>query len=50
VAAGGFIQGGGVGFITRQLGMACDKMTSAQVVLADGSIVTASAQVIFAGT
>lgn len=44
VAAGGFIQGGGVGFITRQLGMACDKMTSAQVVLADSSIVTASAQ------
>jgi len=43
VAAGGFIQGGGFGFLTRPFGMACDAMTSAQVVLADGSTVTASA-------
>ncbi|MGX6602137.1 FAD-dependent oxidoreductase [Micromonosporaceae bacterium Da 78-11] len=42
VAAGGFLQGGGFGFLTRPLGMACDAIASAQVVLADGSIVTAS--------
>jgi hypothetical protein len=42
VAAGGFIQGGGFGFLTRSLGMACDAVTSAEVVLADGRIVTAS--------
>ncbi|MDH6132648.1 FAD/FMN-containing dehydrogenase [Kitasatospora sp. MAA4] len=44
VAVGGFLQGGGFGFLTRPTGMACDAMTSAQMVLADGSIVTASAQ------
>lgn len=44
VAAGGFIQGGGFGFLTRPTGMACDALTSAQVVLADGTTVTASAQ------
>lgn len=42
VAAGGFIQGGGLGFLTRSLGMACDKLTSAEVVLANGRVVTAS--------
>ncbi|MFF3326626.1 FAD-binding oxidoreductase [Streptomyces sp. NPDC002889] len=42
VAAGGFLQGGGFGFLTRPLGMACDAVTSAEVVLADGRIVTAS--------
>jgi FAD/FMN-containing dehydrogenase len=42
VAAGGFLQGGGYGFLTRPLGMACDAIVSAEVVLADGSIVTAS--------
>jgi FAD/FMN-containing dehydrogenase len=44
VASGGFIQGGGLGFLTPPLGMACDNVTSAQVVLADGQLVTASAQ------
>ncbi|MFJ9840736.1 FAD-binding oxidoreductase [Kitasatospora sp. NPDC101155] len=43
VAAGGFLQGGGIGMLTRSLGIACDSITSAQVVLADGSQVTASA-------
>ncbi|RZU14527.1 FAD-binding oxidoreductase [Streptomyces sp. BK239] len=44
VCAGGFLQGGGFGFLTRPTGMACDAVTSAQVVLADGRVVTASAQ------
>ncbi|MEU8590491.1 FAD-dependent oxidoreductase [Streptomyces sp. NPDC048664] len=43
VSAGGFLQGGGFGFLTRPLGMACDALTSAEVVLADGRVVTASA-------
>jgi FAD/FMN-containing dehydrogenase len=38
----GFIQGGGLGFLTRPLGVACDAMRSAQIVLADGRVVTAS--------
>ncbi|MFE2286500.1 FAD-dependent oxidoreductase [Streptomyces sp. NPDC059443] len=42
VASGGFLQGGGFGFLTRPLGMACDAVTSAEVVLADGRVVTAS--------
>ncbi|MGW0800558.1 FAD-binding oxidoreductase [Streptomyces sp. NPDC002692] len=42
VSAGGFLQGGGFGFLTRPLGMACDAVTSAEVVLADGRVVTAS--------
>ena len=44
VCAGGFLQGGGFGFLTRPTGMACDAVTSAEVVLADGRVVTASAQ------
>ncbi|MFD5146893.1 FAD-binding oxidoreductase [Streptomyces sp. NPDC058401] len=43
VAAGGFLQGGGMGLFTRYIGMASDKVTAAKVVLADGRIVTASA-------
>ncbi|MBT2444515.1 FAD-binding oxidoreductase [Streptomyces sp. ISL-36] len=42
VAAGGFLQGGGYGFLTRPMGMACDAVTSAEVVLADGRVVVAS--------
>jgi FAD/FMN-containing dehydrogenase len=42
VAAGGYLQGGGVGLLTRSIGVASDKVTSAQVVLADGRVVTAS--------
>jgi FAD/FMN-containing dehydrogenase len=41
VAAGGFVMGGGLGFLTPSLGMACDQLTRAEVVLADGRVVTA---------
>jgi len=42
VAAGGFIQGGGLGYLTPSVGMACDSLIAAEVVLADGQVVTAS--------
>ena len=42
VAAGGFLQGGGMGLFTRSVGIASDNVTSTQVVLADGRVVTAS--------
>ncbi|WP_405682967.1 FAD-binding oxidoreductase [Streptomyces sp. NBC_00057] len=42
VGAGGFIQGGGLGWQTRLLGMASDTLECARVVLADGSVVMAS--------
>ena len=44
VGAGGFIQGGGIGHQTRKFGMACDRLVSADVVLADRRVVRASAQ------
>jgi FAD/FMN-containing dehydrogenase len=44
VAAGGFIQGGGFGYLSPSIGMACDSLVAAEVVLADGTIVTASSE------
>ncbi len=37
VAMAGFVQGGGLGLLTRKYGMACDHVLGADVVLADGS-------------
>ncbi|WP_020670833.1 FAD-dependent oxidoreductase [Amycolatopsis nigrescens] len=42
VCAGGFIQGGGIGFQTRKHGLAADRLVSASVVLANGRLVRAS--------
>ncbi|MFG2713536.1 FAD-dependent oxidoreductase [Streptomyces goshikiensis] len=42
VSPGGFITGGGTGWQYRKYGPASDRLVSAQVVLADGRIVTAS--------
>lgn len=42
VCVGGFVQGGGLGFTSTTFGMNCDNVLSMQVMLADGSIVTAS--------
>jgi FAD/FMN-containing dehydrogenase len=43
VAAGGYIQGGGFGPLSRKYGMACDRLVSADVVLTDGTVVRADA-------
>jgi FAD/FMN-containing dehydrogenase len=42
VGMGGLVTGGGIGFMARKYGLAIDNLLKAQVVLANGEIVTAS--------
>jgi FAD/FMN-containing dehydrogenase len=42
VASGGFTLGGGYGFLSRLLGLGCDQILRAQVVLANGQVVVAT--------
>ena len=43
VAAGGLATAGGLGFLGREYGLTIDRMRAAEIVLADGSVVRASA-------
>jgi FAD/FMN-containing dehydrogenase len=43
IGIAGIAQGGGIGVVDRAYGLTCDRLVSAQVVLADGSIVTCDA-------
>ncbi len=44
VCIGGYVQGGGYGFTSVTYGMNCDNVEAMRVMLADGSIVTATAR------
>jgi hypothetical protein len=44
VGMGGLVTGGGIGFMARKYGLAIDNLLKAQVVTANGAIVTASEQ------
>lgn len=43
IGIAGITQGGGIGVLDRAYGLTCDRLVAAQVVLADGSIVTCDA-------
>ena len=43
IGIAGITQGGGIGVVDRAYGLTCDNLVSAQVVLADGSVVTCDA-------
>jgi FAD/FMN-containing dehydrogenase len=42
VAIGGLVLGGGIGFSSRKMGLTCDHLLRAQIVTADGSVLTCS--------